>query len=102
MIVHLLEKMKLDETNINRIFSTVEAYSKEKGISVESIEAIMLPYLLQLSAGFESMGNMNIPAVAVAQYLTGVFEKLGVKTEEDAQLLAEKVKQIFEAENAEE
>ena len=95
--VHLLKELKLDDTNIERIYETVQAYAESKGLPAGDVEAIMLPYLLQLTLDGITVGSvMNIPAVAAAQYLTGVFEKLGVHNDEDARLLAAKVYEIFD------
>lgn len=95
LITQLLANLKLNDADTKRVLDTIQAYAEEKGISVSAMEAIMLPYLLQLTIDSESLGNASIPAVAVAQYLTGVVEKLGIKTEEEAQLLAKRVHQIF-------
>ena len=96
LLAQLLSKLKLSEADIDKVFETIKAYSESKGISVDAMEAIMLPYLLQLANDSETIGNVNIPAIAVAQYLTGVVEKLGVKNEQEAQLLAAKVTELFE------
>ncbi len=91
----LLKKLNLNDSDVKKVLDTIQAYSEQKGLSVSSVEAIMLPYLLQLTVDSETVGNVNIPAIAVAQYLTGVIEKLGIKSEEDAQLLAARVNKIF-------
>ncbi len=95
--IHLLKELKLDDESIRRIYETVQAYAGSKGLSVDDVEAIMLPYLLQLTLDGITVGSVDhIPAVIAAQYLTGVFEKLGVHNDEDARLLAAKVSGIFD------
>ena len=44
----------------------------------------------------QAEGSADIPAVTVAQYLTGVFEKTGISTEEQAQQLADGLDTVLE------
>ena len=43
--------------------------------------------MTQLAVDSGSAGNGKIPAVAVAQYLTGIIEKIGLENEKQAQQL---------------
>ena len=83
----LLKKLQLEDADASRVMDTVRAYAEEKGISADSLEKILLPYLLKLSEDGASAGNEKMPAVTVAQYLTGIIEKLGITNEEQAQEL---------------
>ncbi len=77
-----LEKLNLGKEDIAKVLETLEAYAKEKGIPTVVLKTMLLPYLVKLTADRKANGNQSIPAVAVAQYLIGVFEKNQAKTEE--------------------
>lgn len=83
----LLKKINLNEKDSEKVIDTIKAYAGEKGIAVSSLEKILLPYLTQLAVDSGSAGNGKIPAVAVAQYLTGIIEKIGLENEKQAQQL---------------
>ena len=91
----LLKKLNLEDDDIRKILETVRAYAAEKGISEESLEQIMLPYLVQLAEDGSKAQNGQIPAIAVAQYLTGLMTEKGIGTEEDAQRMINTLKETL-------
>jgi len=93
----LLGKLKLNDTDISKVIDTIKAYAAEKGITAESMEQILLPYLMKLVEDSTAAGNGKIPAIAVAQYLTGIAERLGISNEEQAQLLITGLDEILNA-----
>lgn len=92
----LLSRLGLDEGNKQKVWDTMKAYAEQKGISESAMEKLVLPYLLQLVIDSEGTGD-SIPAIAVAQYLTGVVEKLGVSSNEDAFALIDQLRETLEA-----
>ena len=91
----LLKKLNLEDDDIRKILETVRAYAAEKGISEESLEQIMLPYLVQLAEDGSKAQNGQIPAIAVAQYLTGIMVRENIGTEEDAQRMINTLKETL-------
>ncbi len=91
----LLKKLNLNEEDIGRVLDTIKAYADQRGISAESVEQIMLPYLVQLAEDGSAAQNGQIPAIAVAQYLTGIMVEEGIGTEEDAQRMISTLKETL-------
>lgn len=78
-IFAMLVKLGVNETDSEKVWATIQAYAEQKGIFPIAAAKLSIPYLLQLCADSADQANgNNIPAVAVAQYLTGIIEKLGV------------------------
>ncbi len=90
----LLKKLNLSSDDTQKVWDTIRAYAEENGISPLSAEILGLPYLFQLTVD-KAESNEDIPAIVVAQYLTGVIEKLGVKTSEAADTLIKKLSEAF-------
>ncbi len=81
----LLVKLGINETDSEKIWTTIQAYAEQKGISSIASAKLSIPYLLQLCSDSTDQANGNpIPAVAVAQYLTGIIEKLGINDNDAA------------------
>ena len=70
----LLKKLELGREEIEKVWLTLKTYAEENGISLANTVKLALPYLLQLTV--DSAAEGSVPAVAVAQYLTAVLEKL--------------------------
>ena len=85
----LLKEMKLSDEDAAKVWETLEAYAEQKGISTLSAAKLALPSLLQLTV--DSRDAEPMPAVAVAQYLTAVIEKMGVTNEAEAQELIDQL-----------
>ena len=94
--MNLLKQLNLNDADAEKVWKTIEAYAKEKGISTLSAAKIALPFLMQLAIDSQSE-NTGIPAIAIAQYLTGVVEKLGVNNEAGAEELISQLNQILNA-----
>jgi len=77
----LLTHLGASGSDADKVWETIQAYSEQKGISTMSAVQISLPYLLQLKIDSEAEANSSIPAVAVAQYLTAIIEKMGISSE---------------------
>ena len=84
------QKLKLSDGDTQKVWDTVEAYAKEKGIDPAAATRLSLPYLLQLAADRAEAGG-SIPAVAVAQYLVAVDEKMNVNSTEQANQLTDQL-----------
>ena len=91
----LLKKLKLNDGDISKVLDTVKVYAQQREIAVESVEKVMLPYLVQLTEDGSKAQNGQIPAVAVAQYLTGIMVEEGIGTEEDAQRMLNTMKETL-------
>jgi len=94
----LMKKLDLNDEDIAKVMETITAYAEEKGISASSMKKIMLPYLAQLTADSEGKEDGQIPALAVAQYLTGIVEKLGIGNEDQARQLINSLDELLKAE----
>ena len=86
----LLTRLNLSQADADRVWATVEAYAKEKGISTLAAAKLALPYLMQLVIDSSAQPD-SIPAIAIAQYLTAIVEKLGVENDSAAQELIEQL-----------
>ncbi|MBR3334617.1 MAG: hypothetical protein IKG23_10035 [Clostridia bacterium] len=91
----LLKKLNLSDDDIGKVLETVRVYADQNGISVETLEQIMLPYLVQLAEDASSSQDGQIPAIAVAQYLTGIMVEKGIGTEEDARRMVNILKETL-------
>lgn len=81
MFYTLLAHLGASGNDADKVWETIQVYSEQKGISTMSAVQISLPYLLQLKIDSEAEANGSIPAVAVAQYLTAIIEKMGLSSE---------------------
>ena len=90
----LAEILNLTEENSERIWSTINAYAEQKGIAPLTAMKLALPYLFQLTND-SGEAKDSIPAIAIAQYLTAIIEKLNVKTSEDANGLIEQLNTVL-------
>ncbi|MBQ8137033.1 MAG: hypothetical protein IJ174_06330 [Clostridia bacterium] len=82
----LLTKLSLNEEDAKRVWDTVGAYAEQKGISPLLARKLALPYLFQLTVD-RSKATDDMPPIAIAQYLTGILEKLNVKSSDEADAL---------------
>lgn len=93
----MLSDLGLTGEDAAKVWNTVKSYAEEKGISHLSTAKLALPYLFQLTVDSSNSKN-DIPAIAIAQYITAIVEKLNISSEEDAsvlvQLLTETLKGI--------
>ncbi len=91
----MLRKLELSEEDSQKVWDTVEAYAKQKGISQLSAAKLALPYLLQLTIDREESQD-PVPAIAIAQYLTGIIEKLNVNSADSANELVDQLKEALD------
>lgn len=91
----ILNEFDLAREDVERVWETVKAYAKEKGLAFVKLAKMMLPYLLQLKEEQTREGNTSVPAVLISQYLTGIMEKLGVDSEETAQSLLDQLEEML-------
>lgn len=94
----LLGMMDIIGEDADKVWQTVQAYAKEKGIPTLTAAKLALPYLFQLAISQDASVTGKIPPVMIAQYLTGVFEKEGVTSGEDAEALLQQLQQVLNAE----
>ena len=87
LFYELLSKANIKEEDADRVWKTVYAFAASKGVSQLATAKLSLPYLLKLAMDEQSESGRNIPAIAVAQYLTGIHEKLGVQSDDIADQL---------------
>lgn len=78
VILALLAKLNINGTDADKVWDTIVAYSEQKGLSPTSIGKISIPYIIKLCSDNADNITADIPALAVAQYLTGIIEKLGI------------------------
>lgn len=83
----LLNEMGITGSDVEKVWQSVKAYAENKGISALEATKLSLPYLFQLAVDEQSELNRDIPPIAIAQYLTGIIEKLGVESNEIADKL---------------
>ncbi len=96
LIFAMLVKLGINETDSEKVWNTIKAYAEQKGISSLSAAKLSIPYLLQLCADSADQADENcIPAVAVAQYLTGIIEKLGVNDNDYANELVSQLNETL-------
>ena len=93
----LLANLNISESDAENIWKTIQAYSDEKGIASLTAVRISLPYLWQLAIDNDLESNGNIPAVAVAQYLTAIYEKMGIISESSATDYIEQLIEVLES-----
>ena len=91
----LLARLDLTAGDADRVWRTVEAYAREKGISTLAAAKLALPCLLQLTLDAAAEPERSIPAIAIAQYLTAVMEKLGVQSDSGAEELLRKLSEAL-------
>ena len=87
LFYELLGKVNIVEKEADRIWQTINAYATSRGLSQLSTEKLSLPYLFKLAMDEQLETSRSIPAIAVAQYLTGIYEKLGVQSDDIADKL---------------
>jgi len=97
IFAELLKVLKLNDADVSKVMQTISAYAESKGISLYSIEMAMLPYIAQLALDSGLYENADMPAVAVAQYLIGIFEKNGIGTEAQVQELIDSLAETLNA-----
>ncbi len=85
----VVKGLGLTEEETAKVWETVLAYAEENGMNPLSAVKVALPYLLRLNADCKDGGS--IPAVAVAQYLVGIYEKLGINSNEAAENLEDQL-----------
>ena len=93
----LLKKLEYTEEDISKILETIKVYAAQKGISLLSMQKVMLPYLIKLVIDSQVSGRISIPPIAVAQFLIGIIEKDNLQTEEQAQQLIDNLDGILRA-----
>lgn len=94
-ILVLLDKLGIQEAEAGKVWDTIQAYAEQKGISTLAAAKLSVPYLMQLWMESTEQSNGSIPAVAVAQYLTGVIEKLKIKDNVDANELISQLNNVL-------
>jgi len=92
----LLKKLNLNDEDTGKVLETIGVYAERNGMSVDSVEQIMLPYLVQLVEDSSLAKNGQIPAIAVAQFLTGIMVEEKIGTEEDAQRMIHTLKETLD------
>lgn len=90
----ILKKLNINDEDSQKVWNTIEAYAKQKGISKLAVSRLALPYLLQLI--IDSMESQSgIPAIAIAQYLTAIVEKLNINSTDTANQLIEQLNEVL-------
>ena len=92
--VAMLKELKLNDEESQKVWDTIAAYAGQKGISQITASKLALPYLFQLTVENAEVQN-DIPAIAIAQYLTAIIEKLGVKSTEEANQLIDQLNEAL-------
>lgn len=90
----MLKTLKLNDEDSEKVWSTVEAYANQKGISKLAASKLALPYLFQLTID-STETQEGIPAIAIAQYLTAIVEKLNVSTTEVASQFVDQLNEVL-------
>ena len=90
----MLGKLKLSDDDSQKVWATIKSYAEQKGISQLAASKIALPYLFQLTID-SAESNDNIPAIAIAQYLTAIIEKLNVTSNEAATGLIDQLNEVL-------
>ena len=91
----LLKKLKLNDADIVKVLATVGLYAEQKGITVETLAKVLLPYLVQLIADYALTQGGQISAVAVVLYLTGIMVEKKIGSEEQAQQMIDTLKETL-------
>lgn len=82
--VMIMDAFDIQAFDIDRVWHTIELYAEKKGFTTASTAKIMLPALLDLQEVHEEESDEELPAIIIAQYLTGVVDNMDLQTEEDA------------------
>lgn len=90
----MLKTLKLNNEDSEKVWNTMEAYANQKGISKMAASKLALPYLFQLTID-SAETQEGIPAIAIAQYLTAIVEKLNVSTTEAAGQLVDQLNEVL-------
>ena len=90
----LLKKLKLSDEDSRKVWDTIQAYAEEKEISRLTAAKLALPFLFQLVNENTALG-LYIPPIAIAQYLTGIMEKLDIATDRSANELVEQLNTVL-------
>ncbi len=93
-IYTLLEKLNLSRDDSKKILDTLEIYAAKKGLDILTVQKLVLPYIFQLTVD-NAKTESGIPAIAVAQYLTGIIEKLGVDSVEKSNTLVQQLTEVL-------
>lgn len=91
----LLREIGIEGADAEKIWDSVCAYADQKGISRITVAKLSLPYLAKLAEDGSAEPSGSIPAVAIAQYLTGVIEKLGVQSDDIANKLVVSLMEVL-------
>lgn len=92
----LLEQLGVTGEDADKVWKTIQAYAKEKGISTEDAARLALPYLFQLTVNSETDPSVSASPLAIAQYLTAVFEKMGIQDDAQADELLQQLETVLE------
>ena len=90
----LLKRLNLNDEDSQRVWDTIDAYANQKGISKLAASKLALPYLFQLTIDSTETSE-GIPAIAIAQYLTAIIEKLGINTTDMADQLVNQLNEVL-------
>lgn len=84
--VLMMDAFGIQTFDIDRVWHTIELYAEKKGFTTASTAKLMLPSLLELEDAREAQAENDeeIPAIIIAQYLTGVVDNMELQTEEEA------------------
>lgn len=92
----MISQLGLTDEDAEKVWSTVKSYAEEKGISHLTAAKLALPYLFKLTVDGGTSNN-GIPAIAIAQYITAIVEKLNISSEHDANELVQQLSKTLEA-----
>lgn len=90
----MLKALKQNDEDSQKVWDTVAAYAIQKGISKLTVVKLVLPYLFQLTID-SAEAQDGIPAIAIAQYLTAIVEKLNVNTTDMAEQLVGQLNEVL-------
>ena len=90
----MLKALNLDDEDSQKIWDTIAAYADQKGISRLAAYKLALPYLFQLTID-SAQSQDGIPAIAIAQYLTAIVEKLNVSSTDMAEQLVGQLNEVL-------
>lgn len=94
-VLPLLKTLGINEEDAQKVWETVKTYAEQAGLSTSSAIKLIAPYLLQLCAENPEQSGDDVPAVNVAQYLTGIMEKLGIENNTEADELVEQLNEAL-------
>lgn len=69
------KKLKIGEADAEKIWDTIKAYAAQKGMTTVQAVKLVLPYMYQLIENSRNQTGETVPAITVAQFLTGAIEK---------------------------